>query len=125
MNEGLLRKKYLTDSNFMLVCPATLKAFGGMLISPFYDAELEEAWIELNNYDRYNFFVVEIKNYTKPIVEFRNFNEETLEDFFERFEFLENIEEDTVEYFEYYKKIEIYNSIKKHCFRILGEEYFE
>jgi hypothetical protein len=125
MNEELLRKKYLADGSFMLVCPVTLKAFGGMLISPFYDAELEESWIELNNYDRYNFFVVEIKNYIKPISEFRNFNEESLEDFLERFEFLENIEEDTVEYFEYYKKIEIYNKLKKQCFQILGEEYFE
>ena len=63
MNEELFKKKYLTDNNFMLVSAGS-NSSGGILISPFFDEKLEEAWLKLNNYDKHNYFVVEIKKYT-------------------------------------------------------------
>ena len=60
MNEELFEKKHCVDNNFMLVSAGS-KNFGGMLISPFFDEKLEEAWLKLNDYDKCNYFVVEIK----------------------------------------------------------------
>ena len=95
MNEELLKKKYFAEGNYMLIYHGTSKSVGGMLISPFHDSILENAWLELNNFDKRegDFLVVKI-------------------------------EEDTVEYFEDYKRIKIYNEIREHCYKVLGKEYF-
>lgn len=124
MNEELFKKKYFADNNFMLVS-ACSKNFGGMLISPFFDDKLEEAWLKINNYDKRNYFVVEIKKYTKQVEESINFNEQSLEDFLDAYEFLEKMDEESDDYFVFGDKIEVYNNLKKHCYEVLGKEYFE
>ena len=54
-----------------------------------------------------------------------NFSEQSLEDFLDVFKFLEEMDEDSDEYFDFDDKIEVYNEIKKHCYEVLGKEYFE
>jgi hypothetical protein len=121
MNEELLKKKYLPEGNYILIYYGTSKSAGGMLISPFHDSILENAWLELNDFDKRecNFFVVKIENYKRPLSEFRNFKEDSLKSFFKK------IEEDSEEYLKGYRKVKIYNSLKSHCYKILGEKYFK
>ena len=124
MNEELFKKKYCAEDSFMLVSAGS-NSSGGMLISPFFDEKLEDAWLKLNNYDKHNYFVVEIRKYTKPVEYFMNFSEQSLEDFLDAFKFLEEMDEDSDDYFDFDDKIEIYNEIKEHCHEVLGKEYFE
>lgn len=126
MDKELLKKKYFLEGNYMLICPGSTKASGGMLISPFYDSILENAWLELNNFDKREgeFLTVKIDTYKRPISEYRNFIEDSLENFIERFEYLVKIEEDTVAYLKEYKKIKTYKELKSHCYEVVGEEYF-
>lgn len=121
MNEELLRKKYFVEGNYLLIYHGISKSEGGMLISPFCDSILENAWIELNDFDKQEgaFLVIKIEIYKRPLSEFRNFKEDSV------IIFLKRIEKDTAEYLKGYRKVKIYNSLKSHCYKILGEEYFK
>jgi len=121
MNEELLKKKYFAEGNYMLIYHGTSKSVGGMLISPFHDSILENAWLELNNFDKRegDFLVVKIETYKRQLSEFRNFREDSLKSFLKR------VDEYSFEYFKDYKKIKMYKEIKNHAISILGEEYFK
>ena len=121
MDGELLKKKYLPEGNYMLIYQGISKSEGGMLISPFCDSILENAWLELNNFDKRkgDFLVAKIETYMRPLSEFRNFKEDSL------ISFLKRIEKDTAEYLKGYRKVKIYNGLKSHCYKIHGEEYFK
>lgn len=125
MSEELIKRNHLAEDNFLAVYPGVTSAFGGMLFSPFWDDKLESLWLRINNYKRDNFFVVEIKKYYKPIEEFKNYAEHSLDDFLGAFKFLDDIDEDSDDYFQYEDKIEAYKELKEHCYSVLGEKYFE
>ena len=72
MDGELLKKKHFPEGNYMLICYNKIQSNGGMLISPFCDSILENAWLELNDFDKQecDFLVVKIENYKRPLSEF-------------------------------------------------------
>lgn len=117
--------EYLSESWYLAISPGNTSRFGGVILSPFWDDTLENAWLKINMYSSDNMFVVKVKEYEKLPQEQKKFDWDTLQDFIERFEYLETIDEDSDNYFDLEDNIEIYKEIKEHCINILGEEYFE
>lgn len=125
MDEEILRKKYTGEDYFVAVSTGTTSRSGGLIVSPFWDDILENAWLKLNDFNRVNFFVVQIKSFTKSIDYSENFTETSLEVFLGSYKFLEEMEEDSDEYWDYMDEIETLKKVKEHCYEVLGKDYFE
>lgn len=119
-----MNDKYAQEFWYLAVSPGNTSSFGAVITSPFWDDILENAWLKINMYSIDNFFVVKVNEYAKLPQEQKNFEWDTLECFIERFSYLEDINEDSDDYYELLDNVEIYKEIKKHCINVLGKEYF-
>lgn len=120
-----INKYKLLEEWYMGVCPGNTSGFGTVLTSPIWDDIIENAWIELERLNTDNMFVVRVNKNVKLSDESKNFMWYGLDFLIDQYKQLEDIEEDNDEFFEEEERIEIYKKFKNHCYKILGEDYFE
>jgi hypothetical protein len=120
-----INKYKLVKEWYMGVSPGNTSRLGTVLTSPIWDNIIEKAWIELENIDTDNMFVVKVIKNVKLSDESKNFMWYGLDFLVEQYKELEDIEEDSDDFFEEEEKIKIYKEFKKHCYEVLGEDYFK
>ena len=97
-NQRNLMDKYISEFWYLAVSPGNTSNFEVVISSPFWDDILENAWLKINGYSSDNLFVAKIKEYEKLPQEQKNFEWESLQEFIERFEYLESIDEESDDY---------------------------